>query len=736
MSALFDITAVGLLADFSDTRNDGSLGRLLTSRCKILGRKNPQPSEISAWNQSLPALAEELVAAGLGDVVLFIEFAMPPWREHADVILAGPGADHGRPVYTLVELKQWTDFEVRGRGGVMAGFKRGKPASKPHPWEQATRHVAYLTELYAVLDRQYFQPMVFLHNATDDFMTRLRNVRHGLGSTMFGAGEKTALRSRLRQWYSTGSSAEAARLLRQARVRQSEVLLKRMDAEFDRTAKDRFVLLGEQWEAYQLVAEAAEQAALAERKAAVIVHGRPGTGKTAVALKLAGESFRQGRGVYYWVWQTAFREALVRHSGLTTNDAKQLFRSPREKKITERSMRLSADISICDEAHRLEKRTSLQSHRRETDQIDDILSTSMVHVFFVDDDQQVKMTEIGTVDRLREDLESRGVTVFEIELTTQVRSGGVKAYVDWVRRLVGLEPETPGLWEQREDFRLWVAEQPDEVERILHALAEERERYRITAGICWDSTDDGYGSVTIGDWSRQWNLKKAAEDGPEAKRWAWDTGGWRQIGCVHTAQGLEWEWAGAIIGRDLIWRGSHAVPVLENNTDLPSYRTREDDRRRAEKLLRNAYYILMTRGMRGMVIYAEDNLLRAELRSLVQPLPLPLGAEPEIKENRIFRNLPEQLIDVVHQVHGEGVSLPHMGIEYVPGHRSKLAWREQRVVILRDDLDPETAANAISAYGDAGWEARKASDWDADSLRSALLRDLDSAGTVSRRRRP
>lgn len=723
---LLRITASKLRAEHGGPRTDGSLGQLLAAKTAQRGVKQPQPNEVEAWNQSLPALAKELEEADLGDVTMFIEFAMPPSDDRADVVLAGPRRDDGEPAYTVVELKQWTEFPVcEADGSVWAGSRRGRRTWTKHPWKQVRNYIEYLSDAYGLLGADPLYGAVFLHNATDAFMQQLRQVRAGAGSDMFGDNERAAFQNFLRRIYRPGSSFDADRQLRFAQPRQSENLLNRIHAEFDRTAKDRFVLLGEQVDAYNEVFEAVRRAARTRQKAAVIVRGKPGTGKTAVGLKLAGDYFRGGQGVYYQVWHQAFREALIEHSGLRRTDAEQVFVSPRGKEVREHSAPDNIALSICDEAHRLEERTSTRSVQGDGPQIDDILAVTNVHVFFVDDDQQVKMKEVGTTKLLRKELEDRHVLVSEVELTTQFRSGGVAAYVDWVRNLVGLDPSSPGLWQQREDFELWIAEWPGEVERILQAKATDNTHYRMTAGFCWQWPETGRGKVEIGKWRKDWNLRKAADDGPESVSWAWGDDGHLQVGCVHTAQGLEWEWTGIIIGRDLIWRDGLAKPVLEENVDLPNYARDSDKRAKARKLLRNAYYILMTRGQRGAVIYAEDNLLRAELRSLVEPLPLPKAAEPEDKWERQRKKLHQQTIDVVYEAQEAGARLPHVGLEYVPGHRSKYAWREELIAVLPDDLDPADALRAEQAYAEAGWVARRESDWDPESLRSALLNRLE-----------
>jgi uncharacterized protein len=709
-----------LIKKFIDDPDGPNLGKFLTARCADLGRKPPRQGEVGSWAASLPVLATQLKDAGLGGLTMFIEMSMPPWDEQADVVLAGPDAKTGRPAYAIVELKQWTQGEVTPRGKVRFEYTRGVATEKPdHPWEQVEKYGNYLAELYTVLDRDHCKTAVLLHNATDVFMSKLRAAPAGPDSTMYGATELEDFQRFMKDTFGPGSSTRASNWLSQDRLRQPDSLLKRMEAEFDDSAKGRFVLLGEQAKAYDLVSEATDYALRTKRPAAVIVHGKPGTGKTAVALSLAGESFQKKRGVYYWVWHVAFRKALRQNSGLQVKHAERLFRSPREHRIRADEMENSAALSICDEAHRLEKRTNNRKFKVTTDQIDDLLWTSGVHVFFVDDDQQMKVSEIGTVAQLQKDLDERNIMHRTIELTTQVRSGGVSDYVDWVRRVVVLDPDSPKIWAQREDFKLWIAERPEEVEEILKAQAKSGEKYRITAGICWaPGDDDGYGHVKIGDWVRPWNYDGANSDGPDSEEWGWKPGGHRQIGCVHTAQGLEWDWAGVIIGEDLVYRGDQLVPQLEQNTGLHNYKRDREKRERAEKLIRNAYYVLMTRGKNGMVIYAQDNLLRAKLRSLVQPRALPPGAEAKDKWVRVQKRLPADLFDVVYQAREAGTASPHVSLDYVPSHRASLAWRDQLVAVLDDDL----SAEAVRAYSDAGWDARRLSEWTPDALQTALDR--------------
>ena len=123
----------------------------------------------------------------------------------------------------------------------------------------------------------------------------------------------------------------------------------------------------------------------------------------------------------------------------------------------------------------------------------------------------------------------------------------------------------------------------------------------------------------IGDWAKPWNLKgdRSIGGAPAAALWATDSAGFGQVGCVYTAQGFEYDYAGVIIGPDLVIRDGRWVSVRPANRD-PDFRNRarvadgEFDR-----LVRNVYKVLLTRGMRGVFIFSTDAETQETLRGLV-----------------------------------------------------------------------------------------------------------------------
>ncbi|WP_162600420.1 DNA/RNA helicase domain-containing protein [Streptomyces sp. CS147] len=110
-------------------------------------------------------------------------------------------------------------------------------------------------------------------------------------------------------------------------------------------------------------------------------------------------------------------------------------------------------------------------------------------------------------------------------------------------------------------------------------------------------------------WEAAWNARTdlTAPDGtvlaPKSQLWASHTGGHQQIGCIYTAQGLEFHHAGVIVGPDLTWNHDRWTGHPE--------RSRDKERRGLppEQYLRyalNIYRVLLTRGTHTTRIHSID----------------------------------------------------------------------------------------------------------------------------------
>jgi len=95
--------------------------------------------------------------------------------------------------------------------------------------------------------------------------------------------------------------------------------------------------------------------------------------------------------------------------------------------------------------------------------------------------------------------------------------------------------------------------------------------------------------------------------------WAIDPKGFDQIGCVYTVQGFEYDWNGVILGPDLVWRTDKWVAIPNGSKD-PAMRGVEPSN--YERLIKNTYKVLLTRGLVGTYLYSVDSETQAHLESI------------------------------------------------------------------------------------------------------------------------
>ena len=114
--------------------------------------------------------------------------------------------------------------------------------------------------------------------------------------------------------------------------------------------------------------------------------------------------------------------------------------------------------------------------------------------------------------------------------------------------------------------------------------------------------------VIIGSYKRPWNAKPEsrvlAAGIPKSNLWAYDPNGINQIGCVYTAQGFEFDYAGVIFGNDLIYDFDKQswVGNRENSADTVVRRSKDQ----FVDLVKRTYRVLLSRGMKGCYVYFMD----------------------------------------------------------------------------------------------------------------------------------
>ena len=96
-----------------------------------------------------------------------------------------------------------------------------------------------------------------------------------------------------------------------------------------------------------------------------------------------------------------------------------------------------------------------------------------------------------------------------------------------------------------------------EMEAIVLEKNRARNRARILAGYCWNwpkatRNNTNFHDIEIGDYSISWNL-----NGGDA--FAISEESVHEAGCIHTSQGLEFDYTGVIIGDDMRFENGKVI---------------------------------------------------------------------------------------------------------------------------------------------------------------------------------
>jgi len=490
------------------------LSDLIAEHVRGMTRRTPSRGELRSWDRSLPVLANDLLDAGLGDVEMLIEYQLPLTSKRTDVILAGTDRRTGDDAFVVVELKQWSRAEIDDDNPELV-LVDGMPGPGPwlNPLAQVGAYCDYLTDFVAALAHrpESVRGVAYLHNAADREVAGLRDSASHPRMRLFTKSRRAELLDFLRDVFKADSGAAAADRLLSSSVRPSKQLMAVAAAEIKN--REQFILLDEQRVAFEIVRTAVDKARRANNKEVIVITGGPGSGKSAIALSVLGDLYRQNRTALHATGSRSFTLTMRRHVGKGSKRVQDLFKYFNSFVTAEQN---DLEVLICDEAHRIRKSSSNRYTKKElrTDrpQIDELIAAARVPVFLLDEHQVVRPGEIGTVADIRRHANLRKIPLKQIDLDAQFRCGGSRKYEDWVLRLLGLDASRPEQWTGDEHFEVQLVESPAEMEFALRARLAAGYGARMTAGFCWRwskprKDESLVPDVKIGSWEKPWNVK-------------------------------------------------------------------------------------------------------------------------------------------------------------------------------------------------------------------------------------
>lgn len=584
-----------------------------------------QEREFASWHNSMKFMRDIVDDSEIeDDVQIAIEYNIPQTSKRVDFIILGTDAN-GKENIVIVELKQWTKaekvdddmhFSVRT-------YVANDNRIVCHPSYQAYSYSRFLVNYsQTICDRGiHLIPCAYLHNYLPAFKSALSSEIYKewyTSAPFFIMDEVQQFSDFVKKFVTKKSShGDLLYLIEKGRIRPTKSLQDALSSMVRGTPV--FDLLDEQAVCYDMCIRTMLQCLKDQKKRTIVIQGGPGTGKSVLAVNLLMHFITCACNAAYVTKNSAPREAFL--SLLSGNradnlaDIIQLFRSPfRLSQVPANSY----DCLIVDEAHRLVRK--MYGDWNGENQVKECVNASLLTVFLLDEDQAVTTKDIGSVQEIKKWCKELGSTLImreETKLYSQFRCNGSDAYIQFIDKLLQRKEETVvvSLQELNYDFR--VFDDPSEMREALREKNAINNKARMVAGYCYDwNVKFHRGDVDIdlpGGFQAKWNL---AND----KIWAINPRSFDEVGCIHTAQGLEFDYVGVLIGKDLTYdktTGRVVVNKLAISKDDKSSGIRgagDDDARR---LILNTYKTLLTRGQKGCYVYCEDPALREYFKKMI-----------------------------------------------------------------------------------------------------------------------
>lgn len=584
-------------------------------------RKTPD-AEFRSWVNSLEYMYKVLNDDGIPrNSGIAIEYNLPNTAKRVDFLVSGYNAKRSANV-VIIELKQWEKLnKVEGLDALVETFTGGRERRVVHPSYQAWSYAEMIRDYneYAQIAGVNLWPCAYLHNymrVQDDPLDDPIYKDYLDEAPAFAKGDVRKLREFIKRVVETGDDSEILYEIDNGRIKPSKSLQDAIVGMLE--SNPEFNLIDDQKVVFERIMELSRQCERDGKKRVLIATGGPGTGKTVIAMNLLARLTQEGVFVQYCsknsAPRTVYAKKLKGHR--TKSSIDNMFKGSGAYVDAPRN---AVGVVLADEAHRLNEKSGLYGNQG-INQIHEIIHAARLSVFFIDECQRVTVKDIGSVGEIKRWAAVNGAEVYEEELTSQFRCNGSDGYLAWLDDVLEIR-ETANYDIEGIDYDFEVLDSPDEMRQKVIERNQGSNKSRILAGYCWNwpragRADTNTHEITIGDFEISWNL-----DGGEA--FALSPTSINEAGCIHTTQGLEFEYVGVIIGDDLRYEGDHVVTdyTKRAGTDQSikglKKMEREDPKhalKLADEIIKNTYRTLMTRGMKGCYVYATDPNLRSYLK--------------------------------------------------------------------------------------------------------------------------
>lgn len=339
----------------------------------------------------------------------------------------------------------------------------------------------------------------------------------------------------------------------------------------------------------------------------VIIQGGPGTGKTLIIMKIVHELNRRylvdTAKVAICIPQGSLRKtitAMIKQAKIKVKVIKPVDLS----KMDDQQL----DLLIVDEAHRLKKYykkgANVLNHLKKGKFTEAELAVNKSkHLIFMYDSKQTVRPNDVNADEIKS---LKGYATFQLKQQFRVKHGF--DYLRFIEQLLQMEAGKPNA----KDLGMYEFKIVDSLQELHKKILVKNKKYELCR------LASGYYKKWISQKNK--SLYDFGDEGAKLRwnttihKWAHSKNAINEVGCIHTLQGEDLNFAGIIIGDDIyLDPADNIIKVKRSNyfdaVGTPVKGTDQDDIL-LTNYIKNIYYVLLTRGMLGTYVFIKDKNLK------------------------------------------------------------------------------------------------------------------------------
>ena len=298
------------------------------------------------------------------------------------------------------------------------------------------------------------------------------------------------------------------------------------------------------------------------------------------------------------------------------------------------------DLLVVDESHRLRRRVNLGAYYGAFDracdalsldkdncsELDWVIKQSTTTILFYDEGQSIKPSDAKKEDF--DKLKSKDRTSI-LKLKSQFRVKGGNAYVDYVDSLLNCKTDESTRIFSSKDYEFTLFDSLEDMISQIKMRNQESGLSRLIAGYSWEwksNKDSNIFDIEIDGVQLKWN--------GTAKDWINSENSIDEVGCIHTTQGYDLNYAGIIFGNEISYSPvDKKIIIKEENYFDKNGKQSVKSQEQLKAFIVNIYKTIMLRAIKGTYVYVCDPDLKEYFDTLIPKFQ----SDSEVKESPILK---------------------------------------------------------------------------------------------------